>query len=140
MSFEQESMLVILGALIALLSSMITVLVQSLIEQRNKAQQEIKARQLLAYETKMMSNMEPELFAEETPAFTITKTMDKIAQELANRDISAIPTEKLIELYLDGSEYIQRYYDWATSGLRTEAERINTLGLQKYKALRNLKK
>jgi hypothetical protein len=136
MIIDQEILLVILGAVVALISSLLTVIVQNSIEQRNKKLQEKDTKQKLAYEAKIESNIDKIISKEDSFLSQALQKFMKIDEELSTRDMSSVSTDRLIELNLNYSQFVLDYQNWIKSGIRNEAERVNVLGVDFYKELK----
>ncbi len=133
---NQQILLIVLGAGVALISSIITTIVQNSIEQRNKKKDELHVKQKTAYEAKIGANIEKSLSADDSFRSQALKKLILVDEELSNRNLDSVPTENLMELYLTYLRYILDYQDWIKEEIHTEAERINALGVDFYRELR----
>ena len=133
---NQEIFLIVLGAGVALVSSLATVVVQNFIEQRNKKAQEKIAKQKMVYEAKIEGNIEKSMSEKDSHVSQVLEKLSKIDEELSTRDLSSVSTEKLTELYLAYAQYALAYEDWVKIGIRNEAEKVNVLGVNYYRELR----
>jgi len=124
MSLSPEAQLGILGAVIALVSSLVSLWVQHRLELKRVRREETREkRRAEAYASlwALWANLGDGL--EHDGAAKVTRLSDALVKRLEKVDLDAAPAEKLIELYLACQHHLQAWSSFQKDRIEREASR-----------------
>ena len=119
---SSETQLVVLGATIALVSSLVSLWVQHRFElkrqRREEAREQARAKLYLEQWQKLNQGIEHE------PVAKVVRMSEQLVKRLESADLSSTSTDKLIELLLACQQHIMAWSTFHQTRIESEAKRI----------------
>lgn len=122
MSLSPEAQLVILGAVIALVSSLVSLWVQHRLELKRVRREEAREKRRAEAYASLWANLGDGL--EHDAAAKVARLSDALVKRLERVDLDAAPAEKIIELYLACQHHLQAWSSFQQDRIEREAKRV----------------
>lgn len=121
MNLSPEAQLVILGAVIALVSSLVSLWVQHRLELKRMRREDARERRRAEAYASLWATLGDGL--EHDSAAKVARLSDALVKRLENVDLDAAPADKLIELYLASQHHLQAWSSFQQDRIERESRR-----------------
>jgi len=126
MNLSPEAQLVIIGAVIALVSSLVSLWVQHRLELKRVRREEKREKRRAEAYASLWTNLGDGL--EHDGVAKVARLSEALVKRLEKVDLDAAPADKLIELYLACSHHLQVWSSFQQDRIEREAKRAEASG------------
>jgi len=126
MNLSPEAQLVILGAVIALVSSLVSLWVQHRLELKRVRREEMREKRRAEAYASLWANLGDGL--EHNGVAKVARLSDALVKRLEKVDLDAVPADRLIEPYLACQHHLQAWSSFQQDRIEREARRAEAGG------------